>query len=133
MSFFVEDILNQVLDEFWGSGTPPIWYIALFEVLPAADGTGGTEATFTGYVRQASSNDGTEWPPAAAGLKSNASIVDYGVAGSGPTDVVGFGFYDDPTAGDLYAVIDLTGAPVTINNGANVSFPVGAIDLTGCV
>ena len=138
MGFLTDDFLDLVLDALWGDPgdvvwTPPAtWYIALFEVMPDTDGTGGTEASYTDYDRAAVANDLTNWPAASAGLKSNAGTISYGVAGSGPTNVVGFGFYDDPTAGDLWAAVELTGAPVTINNGADVSFQPGAIDLTRC-
>jgi hypothetical protein len=141
MSFLQDDVLNAILDNLWGAQayglTPPDpWYIGLFEVSPDPDGTGGTEASWAGYARVAITNDLTDWPAAVAGLKSNAALIDFGTAGSGPQDVVSFGFFDHPTdpgPGPLWAVVDLTGAPVTINNGAAVSFPISSIDLTGCV
>lgn len=137
--FFETDVQNSILDRYWGGGAPDApatWYIALFTAMPDPDGSGGTEAAYTDYARAAVTNDATEWPAAAAGAKANANEIDYGVAGSGPTDVVGFGFYDDPTSileANFWAAVDLTGAPVTINNGADVKFPGGAIDLSGCV
>ncbi len=139
MSFLTDAIYDTVLDYFWGGDTadlpapPGTWYVALFVTMPDPDGTGGVEASFTSYARVAVTNDLTNWPAAAASLKHNGSLLDYGTAGSGPSTVEGFGFYDDPTAGALWAAIDLTGAPVTINNGAAVTFPIGAIDLTNCL
>lgn len=135
MSFLTDAQMDAVLDSYWGDGSPVTWYIALFTTLPATDGTGGVEAAYTAYARAAVTNDATNWPAAAAGLKSNGTLISYGVAGSGPTVVLGFGFYDHPTLATpvhLFAVVDLTGAPVTINNGADVDFPIGAIDLTRC-
>ena len=138
MPGFIDDIQNQIEDYYWGADTgsldapPGTWYIALFTVMPNDDGTGGTEAAFGGYARQAVANDLTEWPAAVSGTKSNANPVDYGVASTGPTSVVGFGFYDDPTAGDLWATADLTGAPVSIPDGGDASFATGAIVIDRC-
>jgi hypothetical protein len=98
MSFLVDDLLGAVLDEIWsdvGTISPPAtWYIALFEVAPDTDGTGGTEASYTDYARVAVTNDATEWVAASGSppVKTNTNPVEFGVAGSGPTDVVGFGF-----------------------------------------
>jgi hypothetical protein len=68
-------------------------------------------------------------------VKSNANPIDFGVAGSGPTSIVGFGFYDDPTSvleANFFAYVPVTGGTVVVNNGADVIFQTGAIDLTGC-
>lgn len=139
-AFFETDVQNALLDYWWGASgstpsAPATWYIALFEVMPDADGAGGTEASYTDYARAAVTNDATEWPDASDSEKSNANEIDYGVAGSGPTDVVGFGFYDDPTSvleANFFAAVTVTGGTVTINNGADVKFPAGSIDLGGC-
>lgn len=136
MSFLQDDVMDDVLDSIWGSGTPTTWYVALLQVLPATDGSGAVEATYSGYARFAVTNSSGEFPAASGGVKFNANGWDYGVAGSGPQDVVGFAFVDDPTApiaaGNLTAVVDLTGAPVTITNGADVHFAAGTVILTRC-
>lgn len=138
--FFVEaPYANDLLDYYWGGvdpipDTPPAtWYVALFTTTPDPDGTGGVEAAFTGYARVAVTNDLTEWPAASGGAKANANDVDYGVAASGPTTITAFGFYDDPTVGDLWFVVEVTGGTQVINNGANAKFPPGAIDVSRCV
>lgn len=142
MSFLQDDVMDSILDNLWGGQTygltpPGTYYVCLLQVLPATDGTGAVEADYTDYARFAVTNNLTEFPAATAGLKSNASVWDYGVAGSGPQDVVGFAFVDDPTdpidSVNLWAVIDLTGAPVTITNGADVHFAAASIDLTNCI
>lgn len=141
MSFLQDDVMDAVLDGLFGdagSVVPPgTYYIALFTVAPDPDGTGGTEASYTDYDRFAVSNDASEFPAASGSppIKTNANDWDFGIAGSGPTNVVAIGFYDDPSstsAADLWAVVDLTGAPVPINNGADVKILAGALDLTGC-
>lgn len=141
MSFLQDDVLSGVLDQLWSAGgglTPPsTYYVALFTTSPDPDGTGGVEASYTDYARFAVTNDSTEFPAAAGSppVKTNGNDWDFGVAGSGPTSVVSLGFYDDPTAtgaAPLWAVVDLTGAPVTINNGADVKLLASTLDLTGC-
>lgn len=137
MAGFLSDVqMDAVLDSLWGSGVPSTWYVALMTLAPDTEGNGGTEAAWSGYARVAVTNDPTEWPAAAAGVKVNANELDYGTAGSGPTDLVGFAFVDDPTApidtGNFYAYVELTGAPVSVVNGAPVKFPAGNIDLTRC-
>lgn len=135
-AFLTDTYMDAVLDQIWGDDgfptLPATWYIALFTTMPGPDGTGGVEATFTGYVRVAVTNDLTQWPAASAGVKSNANPVDYGVAGSGPTSIVGFGFYDDPTAGNLWYACETDGGTVIIGNGADASFSSGTIIIERC-
>lgn len=137
MSFLQDDLMDTILDSIWGSGTPTTFYIALLQTSPATDGTGAVEANYTGYARFPVTNDATNFPAASGGLKTNATSWDFGVAGSGPQDVVSFAFLDDPTAPvsptTLTAVVDLTSSPVTITNGADVHFAVGTVDLTNCL
>jgi hypothetical protein len=140
MSFLQTDVLDAVLDQIFGNvgaAYPSVYYVALFTTTPDPDGTGGVEAAYTDYARFAVSNDLTEFPNASAGVKTNANIWDYGVAGSGPTTIVSVGFVDDPTdpvdATNLWAVVDVSGGSLVINNGADVKVPASALDLTGCV
>ncbi len=139
MSFFQDDVMDAILDDAFGnfSGNYPVtYYVALMTTTPDPDGTGGVEAAYTDYARFAVSNDPTEFPAAAAGAKSNANEWDYGTAGSGPTTIVSFAFVDDPTApidaSNLYAVVDVTGGTLIVNNGADVKFPAEGVVLTRC-
>lgn len=141
MSFLQDDVMDGVLDGLFGDAgavvPPATYYIALFTVTPDPDGTGGTEAAYTDYDRFAVTNNATEFPASSGSppVKSNANDWDFGVAGSGPTTVVSIGFYSDPSstsAADLWAVVDITGGSVVINNGADVKILAGSLDLTGC-
>ncbi len=138
MSFLEDGVMDGVLDELFGDAgavTPPgTYYIALFTVTPDTDGTGGTDASYTAYARFPVTNNSTEFPASSGSppIKSNANDWDFGVAGSGPTTVVSVGFYDALTVGTLWAVVDITGGSVVINNGADVKILAGALDLTGC-
>lgn len=141
MSFLQDDVLDLVLDQIFGdsgaSTSPPAtWYLALLTTLPDPDGTGGVEAAYTDYARLAVSNDGTEWPNASAGAKSNANLLDFGTAGSGPTVVVGVAFLDSPTTPlgptPLWYVGELVGGSVSIANGGDANFQPGAIVISRC-
>lgn len=140
MTGFYEDTIQAAItNEIFGDdgavpSVPATFYVALFTTTPDTDGTGGVEAAYTDYARFAVANDLTEFSAASGSppVVSNSNDWDFGVAGSGPTIVLSFGFYDDPTAGNLWAVVALTGAPVTINNGADVKFLAGDVDLGGC-
>lgn len=138
-SFLQDDILNDVLDQIFGGGAgagyPVTYYIALFTTTPATDGTGGVEAAYTDYARFSVTNNSTEFPNAVAGVKTNANDWDFGTAGSGPTTIHSVGFYDDPSSvlpADLFAVVEVTGGSLVINNGADVKVPGSALDLTRC-
>lgn len=139
-SFLQDDILDVVLDQIFGnSGTPPVppgtWYLALLTTLPAPDGTGGVEAAYTDYARLSVTNDATEWPNASAGVKTNANLLDFGVAGSGPTVIVGVAFLDSPTdpiSSSLWYVGELVGGSVSIANGGDANFQPGAIIISRC-
>ncbi len=71
---------NTLLDQLYGSGTPATLYFALFSAAPDPDGTGGTEITGGSYARAAVTNNGTNFPAAAAGVKSNANAITWASA-----------------------------------------------------
>lgn len=66
---------------------PATVYIALNSVMPADDGTGGTELSGTGYARVGVATTDAAWSAPAAGTGNkrkidNAAAVDFGTAGS---------------------------------------------------
>lgn len=137
MAGLIDTYYDELLDFYWGaaaiSDSPPgTWYVGLFTTNPADDGTGGVEAAFTDYARQPVTNNLTEWPAAVAGVKQNANSIDFGVAGSGPTNVTAIGLWDAVTAGNLWYWNPLTGAPVTIANGGDASFDAGTVVIERC-
>lgn len=141
MAGLIDPYLDEVLDYYFGAVSPPAsvppatWFVGLFETLPADSGSGGTEVAWSGYARQSVSNDLTEWPDAAAGAKSNANPIDFGTAGSGPTDVRGVGIWDNVAltgAAHLWYWNELTGQPISVPNGADFSFSAGALVISRC-
>ncbi len=120
----------------WYKGTayptpPSDLYIALYTTMPTLANTGGVEASWTGYARQSVAAS-TGWS-ALSGTDptqiSNAALIDYGTAGSGPETVVGWGALDAATGGNLVDLYTLPSAQ-TVNSGADVSFAVGALGVS---
>lgn len=135
MSFLQTDVLNAHLDEIWGSGSPATLWVVLFVTLPDQDGNGGVEASWPAYAAVAVTNDATNWPAASGGVKENGTLIDYGVA-DGSASLLGVGFYDSATLrlpANFIACLDLTAAPRAITGGTPVSFPIGALDVSGCI
>ncbi|HEU4411179.1 MAG TPA: hypothetical protein VFS43_38355 [Polyangiaceae bacterium] len=140
LSRFVEDAL---LD--WYGGTPmpdppAALYVTTYLVMPADDGTGGTEQTAAGFSRQPftlgpkfTDADGarTRAASATATLGPNASGAPVG-------PLVGFGVWSVPSGGtsaqflgsDLFR--DGSGNPVTktVQPGDRLDIPADAIDQT---
>ena len=131
--FLEAELLDHVLGNAAYSA-PATVHVALFSVTPS-DAGGGTEATGTGYARVAKTNNATNWP-AATGTnpttKANGTVVDFGTAGglwSAGANMVAFGIFDDPTAGNLLLWGALT-VPKPVYEGDPVTFPIGALTWT---
>lgn len=120
----------------WYKGTtypaaPADVYVALYTTMPTPANTGGVEVSGTGYARQAIAAAGG-WS-ALTGTDpteiTNAAIVNYGSAGSAWGTVLGFGFLDALTAGDLLDLVTL-GSSQAVNSGAAVTFAIGACGIS---
>lgn len=107
------------LDWLWTTDSvtrPTAWYVGLFTTTPTADdGTGGTECSNTGYARQAVTLVRT-----GSTMNPNATVT-FGPATENWTEVVGFGFWDALTAGNMMAFKDLV-TPRTLSNGDSAEF-----------
>jgi hypothetical protein len=126
MSDFADYMENAIANVFRGTtltGVTP--YVALFSVMPAEDGTGGTEVTTT--IRTAGRLAATFGAP-TNGAIANSAAVNFGAA-AGSATVVGFALYDAATAGNLLA-LKAFGASQSVAQNANVSFATGALTLT---
>lgn len=127
---------NKILDHVLGGGDftrPGTVYIALYTAAPT-DAGGGTEVstgTWTNYARVAVTNNGTNFPAASGGAKSNGTTISFGnatISGGAPT-VVAVGIFDAASGGNLLKWGDLAQQKV-VNNGDPVSFPAGELDFT---
>ncbi len=125
---------NYIIDALinWMRGTafpsvPANLYAAAFTVKPAADGTGGTEVSGGSYARVALATAAGSWTaPATAGsnrqTKNNAAI-NFPTATTNWGTVVGIGWYDASSGGNLLWYDDLTSSQ-TVNSGFQLTVPV---------
>ena len=121
----------EVLDHVLGKGTrdfpsPTTLAVALFTVMPADDGTGGTEvANANGYARQSAT-----FATASAGASSTSADLTFGPASGGDFGtIVGVGIYDNATYGAGNPLIFATlAANKTVSDGD--TFVISAGNLT---
>ena len=125
---------NRALNARYGDGTytkPAVVYLGLFLAMPTPT-TAGTEVSTGSYARVALTNDAATFPDPVDGVVTIAVEVAFPQAtapGYGTT--VGFGIWDDPTAGNLQDFAQYTGGvPKVVGNGDTPSFPVGSLKLT---
>lgn len=87
----------------FGSGTPPIVYLALMTI-PVAVGSGGLEVPFSnGYARQPIANDFVGWTAFSAGVQQTSTVNFDEVHTSSWGVIVGWSLWDDATAGNMLA------------------------------
>lgn len=124
-----ETYANDVLDLLYGSGTPATLYFGLFTSAPGPTGTGGTEVTGGSYARKAVTNNNTNFPAAAARVKSNATAITFVTATANWGTVESVGVFDALSGGDPLEFGDLD-TPRTINNGDQFSFAIDQFVVT---
>ena len=108
---------------------PATVYVALFTVTPGEAG-GGTEVTGGSYARAAVTNNATNWPAAAAGLKSNGVAITFPTPTATWGVIVAFALLDAAAAGNLLYFGAIT-PNKTVNNGDPApSFAIGDLDVT---
>ncbi|MGW8178496.1 MAG: phage tail fiber protein [bacterium] len=117
-SYFENLCLDAILGDNKGASMPATVYVALFTTTPD-DGGGGTEVstTGTGYARVAVTNNSTNWPAAAGGIKSNGTTVTFPTATDSWGNIQWVAIYDAATAGNmlLWGETSSTITPVTGN------------------
>jgi hypothetical protein len=130
MSELSDFLETKIIEHFFRgnaqAATTP--YVGLFSVMPADDGTGGTEVTTTIRVagRVAA---GFAASSGGSGQVANSADVDFGAAAGGAT-VVGFGLFDAASGGNLLAYSPLTGGSQAVGAGNTVKFAAGALTIT---
>lgn len=130
MSGLVTTQKNAVLDAHLGASAtllPATVYIGLLKADPSDDGSGVVEPTGGSYARVAVSNNGTNWPAAAGGVKSNAGAVSFPTPTADWGECTHVGVFDAASAGNLRMSGPL-GAPRNVLNGDNISFGAGELE-----
>lgn len=122
---------NKILDHVLGGGDytrPATVYFALFTSAPT-DAGGGTEVSGGAYARVAVTNNGTNFPSASGGAKSNGTDVVWPVPTAGWGTAVAVGIFDASTAGNLLFWCLLT-TPRLISTTDDVRISAGQLDFT---
>ena len=129
-------MLSHYLAEMFGrfyrtsSITKPsgIW-VALFQTLPEADGTGGVEVNGGGYARVRHGPGNAQWAESGPGVLHNASPVAFGTPTADWGDIVGIGLYTALTGGSLLNAAALN-TPITIKAfDTPLQFAVGELTI----
>lgn len=81
------------------------------------------------YARAAVTNNATNWPAAAAGVKANGSAITFAQATAPWGTVTHFGIFDALSGGNLLLWGALT-VGRTVATGDTPSFPVGSLTIT---
>lgn len=127
-SNYLED---KILDHMLGGGDyarPATVYVALYTSAPT-DAGGGTEVSGGSYARAAVTNNATNFPAAASGLKTNGTAITFATASGAWGTATHFGVFDALSGGNLLFWGSLT-APRTITNGDTFSFGIGQLSFT---
>jgi hypothetical protein len=122
---------NELLDHVLGNAAysaPATVYVALYTAAPT-DAGGGTPVSGGSYARKDVTNNATNWPAAAAGVKSNGTTITFATATANWGTIVAVGIFDAVTGGNLLYWATLTNSR-TVFNGDTVSFAAGDIVVT---
>ena len=123
---------NTMLDEvLGGTGYTPVAtvYLGLYTVAPTAAAGDGTEVTGGSYARKAVTNNSTNFPAAAAGVKSNGVAQAFATATADWGTVVSATIMDAVSAGNKLYFGSLT-ASKNVLNGDTAQFNIGALQIT---
>ena len=125
---------NEILDHVLGGGDytrPATVYIGLWTAALSDTSTGATanEANYGSYARVAVTNDGTSFPAAASGAKSNDIDIEFPQSTSGSNTVVAVAVLDAAANGNILYWADLA-ANRTITSGDTPIFLAGELDFT---
>lgn len=105
-------------------------YVALYTSAPTSTG-GGTEVSTSGtaYARLSMTNDLTSWTSAAAGVKSNVNLLNFGTATSPWGTIVDGSIMSASSSGYILYFGPLTTSK-TISTSDGFNIPIGGLVLT---
>lgn len=120
-----------LLDHVFGGGDytrPATLYVSLHTADPGE--TGANETTGTAYAREPVTNNATNFPAAAAGAKSNGTLIQFDTPGAGGWGTVThLGIWDALSAGNFICGGALA-ISKTINESDDVEIAIGDLDIT---
>lgn len=105
MGGLVDSMKNSVLDALLGASAtlmPGTVYLGALLAAPNEDGTGVVEPAGGAYARLAITNNGTNFPAAASGMKSNGVDLTMATAtGANWGNITHVGIFDAASGGNL--------------------------------
>ncbi len=130
-SNYLEDkTLNWALKAVAMGAAPVATYVGLHNGDPTDAGTGGTEVTTSIRVAgRVAAVFGTITTSAGANTIENSAAVNFGEAAAGQT-FTHFAIWDAASAGNMLYSNVLAVSPQTVSAGTNVSFAIGALDIS---
>lgn len=121
MGTFADTVKNSMLDSYFGSGTPATIYVAAY--------TAGGEASGGSYARVAVTNNGTNFPAASAGAKSNGAQINFPAATASWGTITEIRLFDAASAGNQLGTHTLASAKV-VDGGDTLYIAAGDLDIT---
>lgn len=130
MSSFADYLEDEVLDHILGGADytrPATVYCAAFTAAPTDSG-GGTEVTGGSYDRVDITNNGTNWPAASGGAKSNGTAITFPQATANWGTIVAIALFDANSAGNMLMWDGITSTDININDTLEIA--IGDFDVT---
>lgn len=126
-----EYLIKKLLDHAMGKAaytTPADVYVALYDGYPLSGGSELDTVTDVDYARE--KMEDTDWNSATyvepLGSITNATAVDFGIAGSDWGVITHWAIFDDPTAGNMLYFAPLEAARNVLTNDP-VLYPIGEL------
>ena len=130
--FFTDYVNNKVLDLVFGATafTPPATLYVGLSLTTSNKAGSYSEPSVGGYARVPLVNNATNFPAAAGGTKTNATVVAFPAPTADWGTVLSLFLSDAATGGNVLAMADLATSKVIIHGSAAPKVAVGALFLS---
>jgi len=129
---FSDYLENEVLDHIFGGADfprPATVYVALSTANPGEDGSGIAEPSGGAYARVAVTNNGTNFPAAAGGSKSNGTDITFPEATASWGTITYFAIFDASSGGNMLLYGALSSSK-QVDTGDTLKFVTGDLTVT---
>ena len=126
-------LAHKILDHIFGNtaySAPSTLYLGLFTTMPNSQGSGGVEVSASSYARVAVTNNTSNFGAAASRQKKNTNTITFVQAAEDWGTVLGCGWFDAPTGGNLLTFGTFASSINVLTNG-KVQF--GALNVVDTV
>lgn len=111
---------------------PSAIYVGLFTVMPAEDGTGGTEVTGGDYARVQCGPGDAYWtgPSGGSGSYTNAGVIQFAEPSANWGEILGYGLFSAASSGTLYISKSFSASKIVSLGDPAPGFAIGALTVT---